>query len=236
MTNSQPSVDPANEGTLSGTFREVIKKVLQNLNCSLPARVLSYDRNKNRASVQPQIAIVSYDNSAINRAQIASVPVLQIGAGGFVLSYNLKSGDLGWIIANDRDISLFLQSYNEQKPNTFRTHDFADAFFIPDPMTGYTIDGEDQENAVLQSLDGTVKISLGSDYIKIKTPSEIKIESQNINIVGDVDIEGKLTVSSDVEFQSNSKVNGKETVIGNIASGGNITAAGSITPNTPIPP
>lgn len=233
MTNSQPSVDPANEGTLSGAFREVIRKVLQNLNCSLPARVLAYDRSKNRASVQPQISMISYDDSAINRAQIASVPVLQIGGGGFILSYNLKSGDLGWIIANDRDISLFLQSYSEQKPNTFRTHDFADAFFIPDPMTGYTIAGEDQENAVLQSLDGSVKISLGSDYIKIETPREIKIESQNINIIGDVSIEGTLTVTDDVQLESKLTVSERLVGLQDIASGGNITASGSITPGIP---
>jgi hypothetical protein len=98
---------------------------------------------------------------------VASVPVMQFGGGGFVLSFNFQPGNLGWIKASDRDISLFLQTYGMQAPNSARLHSFSDAVFIPDVMTGYTLAGEDADNAVLQTLDGSVKVALGADQVKL---------------------------------------------------------------------
>lgn len=242
MTNASPSINPANNDTLVGVFRQVLNKTLQRMDCALPARVISYDRTLNRATVKPQVAMLTTNGEAISKAQIPSVPVLQSGGGGFVLSFNLLPGDLGWLIACDRDISLFLSGYNEQKPNTERIHNFSDAFFIPDPMTGYTIAGEDAQNAVLQSLSGDVKISLSNDSINIQTTVSVNIESPVINLIGDVvidgdlDITGEINAQGDISTDSDISADGKCTVLGNIASGADITAAGSITPGTPIPP
>jgi hypothetical protein len=168
--NANPSQNPANLGVMSGMFREVLNKFLQQTDDMLPARVLSFNRATNRATVQPLIAVLTTDDQVVPRAQIASVPVLQIGAGGFVLNFPLNPGDLGWIKANDRDISLYLQTLKSSAPNTLRKHSFQDAIFIPDPMRGYTIAGEDAGNVVLQNLDGSVKISLGSDKITLTAP------------------------------------------------------------------
>jgi len=92
---------------------------------------------------------------------------MQFGGGGFVLNFNLKPGNLGWIKASDRDISLFLQTFKENAPNTLRLHSFQDAVFIPDVMTGYTINGEDAENAVLQTVDGSVRVAVWADRVKL---------------------------------------------------------------------
>lgn len=171
-----PSIDPADEGDLLGAMRHILNKELQKLDGMLPAKVISFDRPKNRATVQPLIMLLTTSNTTVPRATIASVPVYQIGGGGFILNFNLKAGDLGWIKASDRDISLFLQSYNQSAPNTVRKHNFSDSVFYPDVMKGYTIAGEDAENAVLQNLDGSVKISLSQTDVKISAPS-INIEA-----------------------------------------------------------
>lgn len=201
MKNNNPSIDPANNGTLSGMMQFCVNKILSRVDGALPAKVVAYDRETNRAQVQPLIAMVTTDQTIISRAQIASVPVFQFGAGNFMLSFNLMPNDLGWIIANDRDISLFLKNYQESKPNTNRIHSFSDAFFLPDVMTNYTISPEDEQNAVLQSRDGTVKISLGIGKIKISAPI--------------VEIDSVTTVVMTTPV---------------LAVNGNITATGSITP------
>ena len=145
-----------------------MRKALQSTDDMLPAQVVAYDRNSNRATVQPLIRMVTTTGQQVSRAQIASVPVFNIGGGGFVLSFPLVRGDLGWIKASDRDISLFLQHYTEASPNTARLHTFADAVFIPDVMTGWNIDEADASRVVLQSLDGSVKITLGTGIIKMR--------------------------------------------------------------------
>ena len=156
----------------------------------LPAKVISFNRATNRAKVQPLIMMVDTNFEQIERAPISSIPVRFPGAGGYILSFNLKPNDLGWIQANDRDISLFLQNYTNSKPNTFRVKDFADAVFIPDPMTGFTISGEDAENAVLQSLDGTVKISLGTNEITVAAPTVTINADTKAIINGEFEVSG----------------------------------------------
>jgi len=239
MSNSNPSVDPANSNTLYGLLVHFFKKKMSEFDFCTPAKVVSFDRNKNRASIVSQIKMIGTNNEQFSKKSIASVPVYNAGGGGFILSFPLKAGDLGWLIANDSDISLFLNQYNEQIPNTERVHSFSDGFFLPDPMTGYTIAGEDSANVTLQNLSGDVKITLSNNSVKIKTPSNVTIESPQIDLKGNVKVDGTLTVTGEttleqnLKVEGNSAVDGNELVLGNIASGANITATGTITPGTP---
>jgi hypothetical protein len=168
--NQTPSHDAASEGNFPATIIAVLKKFMQGMDDMLPATVVNYDRATNRAIVQPLIALTLTGGSQMSRAPFASIPVMQFGGGGFVLSFPIKPGNLGWIKANDRDISLFAQSFSEAAPNTERLHSFSDGVFIPDVMKGYAIAGEDIDNAVLQNLDGTVRVSLWPDKIKMTAP------------------------------------------------------------------
>jgi len=169
--HANPSRDPADDDSMLGLMRQVLDKFLQGVDDCLPARVISYDRAANRATVQPLVKLLTTDNRQLSRAQIASVPVLRLGGGGMVLAFNLKPGDLGWIKANDRDISLVLQALAENAPNTMRKHSFADALFIPDAMRGVAIAGEDAEHAVLQTIDGSVRVAVWADRVKISSGS-----------------------------------------------------------------
>lgn len=178
-TGNQPSQNPAELGTFQGLFKAVLRKFLQGVDDMLPARVISYDRATNRAKVQPMVALLTTGGESVSRAPVASVPVFQIGGGNFLMNFNLLPGDLGWIKANDRDISLFCQSYAEQTPNTARLHSFQDAVFFPHIMEDYVISEADAENCVLQNRNGSVKISLGGNTVTIKAPNVV-IESTNL--------------------------------------------------------
>jgi hypothetical protein len=179
-----PSRNTANDDSLLGFITLALMKDLQNTDDMLPAKVIAYDRVTNRASVQPLIVMVNTNNEQIPRAQISSIPVLQLGGGGFVLSFPLNTGDLGWIKANDRDISLFLTSLAQSPPNTIRKHTFQDAIFIPDTMfKSVTINEEDADNAVIQSLDGTCRIAISNGSVKITAP-EIIFDSPATSCTG----------------------------------------------------
>lgn len=193
QTSKDPSVGL---GDMSGAMRSILGKFLRSsIDDMLPAKIIAYDRTKNRATVEPLIAMIKTDGNNVIRNQVASVPVMNFGGGGFVLSFNLNPGDLGWIKASDRDISNFLKSYKQSSPNTFRAHDFSDSVFIPDVMTGYTIDGEDQENAVLQTLDGSVRVSLFPAKLKLTAPT-IELDTPSATFTGDVQIDGAATLGS----------------------------------------
>lgn len=189
--NTNLDLDPALNGTLVGCINFAFQKMLQNVQNMLPALVMAYDRTTNRAQVQILINMLTADGEQLPRPQIASIPVLVLGGGGYMLSFPLVEGDLGWICANDRDISLFLQSYQQAAPNSTRLHSFSDGLFIPDVMRGYTIDPEDGENAVLQSTDGTIKISLSTLKIKVVAPLIVGIG--NLAIDGNITASGTIT-------------------------------------------
>lgn len=220
LENAPPSGDPADKDSVTGLLNTVLQKFVQsNLDDMLPARVISYDRNTNRASVQPIVSMMTTAGQQVARASVGSVPVLLLGGGGMMLGFNLKAGDFGWLKANDRDISMFLQSYNVGPPNTRRMHSFEDGLFIPDAVRGFTINGEDNENAVLQTLDGSIRIALWDDRVKITagdnhfeiTETDATIQAPTINLNGNVTSTGgggtaNLSLSASASISLNAPV------------------------------
>lgn len=191
-TYAPPSVNPADEGSLTGAMRLMARKMLVGLETMLPARVVAYDRTRNRAAVQPLISMVTTTGAAVSRAQIPSVPVLQLGGGGFVLSFPVLPDDLGWIIAADRDISLFLQSLEDGAPNTARVHSFQDALFVPDALRQWTLDPADAQRAVWQSTDGATRIAIGADGVFVTAPA-VEVDSPLVTMTGDLTVAGRVT-------------------------------------------
>lgn len=177
-----PSQSPENSsGGLLGFNNLAMQKAMQNLDCCLPAKIIAYDRLTNRATVEPQYKITSTGGSTTQLAQINSIPVLLLGGGGVFISYALKEGDLGWIIANDQDISLFLQSYEASPGNTKRMHSFSDAIFIPDLMKDYYLSSTDK--TAIQTKSGTTYITIDEGAIDISV-------SDAFTMVADVDLRG----------------------------------------------
>lgn len=209
MTNKPPSINPADDGSLLGTMRVVLDKFLQGVDDMLPAKVLSFDREKNRALVQPLINMLTTDGTTVERAKIASVPVFQYSGGGFVINFPLKPGDIGWLKANDRDLSLFFQAgHKATGPNTLRKHSFEDAVFFPDVMRGWTIN---EDGLVIQTLSGNQCIAINDGNIKIISDAEVIIDAPLTTITG--------------ELRTGTESGGSATF------GGQVTAEGDIVTN-----
>ena len=254
-SNNNPDTDPSNNDSFPGTLRFAFQKMMQQVNGMLPARVIAYNRTTNRVQVELLIAVVGTSGAQFPRPQIASIPVLVLGGGGYFLSFPLKVGDLGWVLASDRDISLFLQSYTQAPPNTQRMMNFSDGMFIPDVMTDYTIEDEDEQNVVFSSLDGSVRIAIadtgtikeikmtaGSVVIDIKNDSaglkQVIVTSPDGTIInGNLIVTG--TISSAGFGVTGGQVEITETPPGTLhltntlggAAKANLTASGVITPN-----
>ena len=238
MTDSlgnNPNINPADNDTLAGTLRFAFSQLMRSVDGMLPARVLAYDRIANTVQVQLLIAMVSTSGTQVSRAQIANIPVINFGGGGYILNFPLTAGDLGFVLANDRDISLFLQSNAESPPNTQRVKSFSDGVFIPSVLGGFTTTGQDG-NAVLQSLDGTVQIALSPTSITLTTPNnEIELTSTSTTITSStsitldaptVTVTGELVVQGLTRMQAGFSCTGIATTIYTGYFGGNIYVNG----------
>jgi hypothetical protein len=191
MTLQKPNSDQASEGSLAGGLKDALNKWLMGVDDMLPARVISYDDTTNRAVIQPIVMIGATDGSKLSRAQVANVPVYRFGGGGFFIRFPIKKGDLGWLKANDRDISLIMQSGGgEEWPNTRRLHSFSDAMFFPDTFKQWVIGGANADALVIQTLDGSVCLSLHAGKFRIESPMGEIITSGALSIeAGDVSIQ-----------------------------------------------
>lgn len=233
---NNPSLDPADNNSLAGSIRFAFSKLIQNVNGMLPAQVINYNRATNRVQVQLLISLITTDGSSVPRPQIASIPVLLLGGGGLFLSFPINTGDLGWVIANDRDISNFLQTYTTSIPNTNRISQFSDGLFVPDIMRGYNITEENSGSVVLQNLDGSVFISVSDTDVTITAAESVTVTAPIVNINSN---EAYIAASESVTMTAGSNLivsTGLNTLItvgdgtGVLAVTGNITATGTITP------
>lgn len=196
--NQNPSLqlDPAAGAGLGGAFKFIFQKLLQNTDGMLPCTVIAATPDRMFVTVRPQIMVVGTDQKlTVSRAQLAKVPVFHMGMGGYVLTFPVNEGDPGWIIASDRDISLYIQSGKETKPNTQRLHSFEDGLFIPDAARLFTLAAGEGANVVLQSIDGSAYVSVGAAQIKLKHPTKVEVDSPSVHFTTDVTIDGKLTTT-----------------------------------------
>lgn len=170
MSDNKPNTDAANEGSLSGQLDAALKSFFLNqFEGMLPATVVSYNDQTNRAVIKPLVMLGTTSGAKVSRAQVSGIPVYRFGGGGFFMRFPIKAGDFGWIKANDRDISLVFQRGGlEDWPNTTRMHKFSDAMFFPDTFKQWVISGENADKAVWQTMDGETCISLGAGEIKHK--------------------------------------------------------------------
>lgn len=239
MSQGFPDKNPANSGGLPGVLADILGKFLQNVDDCLPATVMSYDREANVATVRPIVAVLTTEGTTVPRAAVASVPVLALGGGNFVVNFPLKAGDLGWIKASDRDISLFKQGLAEARPNTVRKHSFEDGFFIPDVYRQYTLKDEDKENnMVIQSLDGLIRVSLWPDRVKVSAGDETWLEVNENGVITGTAPQKIFFDTPLVEFagifrSGISQGGGESTMNGSLSTTGDQVAGGVSTMNHP---
>lgn len=184
--------DPANDGTLGGMCAAIFNKLLQNTEGMLPCEVIAATSDRNFITAHPLVKTVGTSGATLTRGQIAKVPLLNPGGGNWLRSDPVAPGDQGWIFAGDRDISLYLQSNAEAIPNTALFHTFNNGMFVPDKARFWTLANEDAARSVWQSLDGSVKIALGVDELKIVQPTLVEIVTPHVTMSGDLKVDAGL--------------------------------------------
>ena len=197
-------------GGILEIFERYMHRTTEN---SLPCEVTAVNANRTKVSVKPLIAMVGENGEVLSRNEITGIHVETFGAGGWLISPPIKVGDLGWIEASDRDISLFLQSFKEEQPPTERMHSFSDARFVPDIMKGFSIDSADADALVIQNLDGSVKIALNGNKITGVAPGGFELNGAQITPDGDV------ITASGISLDGHGHLPGSYNVAGTPVSG-----------------
>lgn len=192
ITKTLPSNNPADTNTLDGLNNFFADKISQNIKKVIPGIVQSYDRATNRAVIKPAITGVASQGQKVSKEPLVDIPVLNLCGGGIVLSFPVKSGDTGWLIAADRNISIFKQNLAESAPNDFRKHQYEDSFFLPDKINDTNI--TDANAFCIQTLTGLTSFTLKEDLINLI--SQVIELTGATTITGNTSVIGNLTVST----------------------------------------
>lgn len=186
--NQDPSRNAADDSDLAGVLRNAIRKELQQVDGMMPVEVVSYDRATNRATVKHLIQMEGSNGEKVDRAQIASVRVQQPGNASFSMSLPIKPGDKGWILAADRDTSIFQQNLdNPNTPNTRRTHSFQDGLFMPDAMSLGDVPGggAESDRVVIGANGGSAYLSFDDAGLYFTAPGvTVSITAAGVVITG----------------------------------------------------
>lgn len=215
------------EEQLVDLIRALSESIKKEIEVKIPCIVTSVTSRK-KVTVRPLIKIVGKDGQTYSRDVIEGVPVFFYGAGDKLISFPIKVGDKGWLEASDRDLSLFLQSFDETEPPTKRLHSFSDSLFVPDIFENYSISEEDADAVVVQNLDGSVKIALDDDTVRVVNDSvNLTVTNNSVSGIapGGFNLNGFIinadgSVSSPVSVSAPNVIAAASLTVANVEVGG----------------
>lgn len=177
--NFNPYID-----NIPGFVIAAIKKYLQSVQTCIPA-IVKQVISRDMVVVTPAVQQVNSKWESVAWADI-KLPVHSPCGGGLLVSFPLSVGDTGWIIAGDLDPSLFLNDMSQpQRQNTFNRHEYAFGYFVPDAIGKYNISSDDDGALVVQSKDGSTRVVIANDSLKIKSDSVIIETTDNASVTID---------------------------------------------------
>lgn len=198
-------------------IRSAIDQAMTRMWTSAPGRVVSYNAQKQTASIQ--ITVKSFvkqpdgSQKAVDLPILEEVPVQFPGAGGQTMTFPVKAGDEVVVMFMSRASDAQQQSGGDQQASDASTHGLSH----PRAMLGFrsnprALQNVSTDETEVRSDDGNTKISLsGAGGVGISTDKQVGITAANgvsigggsgeTAITGTVRITGELIVN-DIVFST----------------------------------
>lgn len=126
--------DEPREPSLEHVIQLALEAHLDGVRVGLPGIITEYDKDQQRASVQPLVQH-GYVLDGVRRVEtlpiIHDTPVRFPGAGTTRTTYPVKVGTIGWINFASSSLAVYLETGGIVDPDDDRRHDINDAVFEP---------------------------------------------------------------------------------------------------------
>jgi hypothetical protein len=154
---------------------------MRNIDTVIPVEVIEY-KNK-LVNVKSLLQFKTTGGDIVNNPIIYNIPVMMLYGGGCQISFRLKAGDRGLLIASKNDTAEYKNNNkNPSLTNNLRNFDFCNGFFIPFDFN------EAGDGVIIKNNNTVVNILDG----------QINIEANNININGNINVSGTITASGEI--------------------------------------
>ena len=132
---------------------------------SLPAKVVSFDKAKGTAVLQPSVKSMQRmpdgTTKLVSLPQLLDVPVQAPGGGGATLTFPIKEGDEMLVVFASRSADAWKQSGGEQGQTHAEMHSLSHGFAIPGFRSSpRALANWSDDSTQLRSDDGTSVVSL----------------------------------------------------------------------------
>lgn len=187
--------------SLDGPIRQAMSIALKDLHTSMPGVVVSYDRDRLVATVQPAPKRKFRGADPVDLQQLRDCPVAFPGGPNFGISWDLEPGDPCWIDFAERSI-------DEWNGETYvvgnrRRHDLRDAIVRPVRTTqsvmiateaGKMVIGKADGSSALKitEADGAIEIDAGSAAVTI-TGGTVQLDAASVTLDSGASLQTYLT-------------------------------------------
>lgn len=171
------SLDSADD-TITGIDNLIARKI-ENIHTCLPAQIIAFDATTCLASVLPKVTFFASDGREMEYPVITGVPVFMPHAGNSQITYPVKVGDACLVVFAERSIDEWIGKGSNDNHDP-RQYDLTDGFCFVGMMPAQNISAENVE-----LINNGTRISLTPD--------------NSINIVGNINVQGTITCSGDVQ-------------------------------------
>ena len=174
------TIDQTMPPELDDTIQTLIEANLVNLNVCLPAKIVSYDKDTQSATVQIQL-LQKYEDGAIEpRAPIPNVPVIhpRANAGAAFVHMPLKKGDDVTLVFSQRSLDNWKGAGGMQDPADRRKFHITDAFALiggsafPDAFTPSTDD-------CIEIVNGSLKLIIPAQTVSFRRKNDTKLRTDS---------------------------------------------------------
>ena len=145
--------------------KKMLDKAIKEIHTSLPAKIVSIDKQSLKADVKPLIK-VKHGDEDVELPIIQEVPVCTIKAGGFIIKPPYQEGDIVLLLFSERCIDDFIYTGENTTTEAKRRHSLEDAVIIGGLNTftsGDELPDEESENLVIGKNDYSSKITIKED-------------------------------------------------------------------------
>lgn len=174
--------------TLAEAVEGRIERRLRAVRVALPGIVQSYDRERQRASVQPAIDdMIELESGALvpeSLPIVNEVPVMFPGTGAFSLTWDLEPGDEVLLVCSSSSLEKWLSKGGKVNPEIDQRHSLDDAVAITGLRHGKLPGGAIGDGMVMSAPKVAVRAT------------EVRIEAASTKIVGnDVQLGGDTLIN-----------------------------------------
>lgn len=180
---SKTTYDPFAD-TIEQYINRAVNKAIKSLQTCIPA-IVKEVKSRDKVIVSPAVQQTSADWTSFNWSDL-TVPVYTPAgnSGKAVLSFPVKVGDIGWIIAGDLDPTLFYQDTTKPaRQGVFDRHNYKYGFFLPAKITEIDIDSEDEGGVVVKNNNS--KIVIKENEINIESNNTLQINAKSVSITSE---------------------------------------------------